>query len=301
MSDADARLERLERLTRLRDSGALSAEEFAVEKRRVLMGEAPAAPPLPPPPPPPSPPVPPREVVVEPEPYEEEAPEPRRRLPVGKLVAGVAIASAVGALAFINTTPSEVPGRSAPKAATKPREAATPASVTPVAPKTADLSNTLRFDDASQCAFSPSSDTLFEKLLPESAEGGPAPSPERLAVGDFDLLVATDKDAVGPAESGGQLLKAWVRLPEQVRWNGLKLSRVVREYLDYPESDDTDTRMMTFLNPAADVQAALKLKGVTVPIAPQSRELDDSGGSCGGTMQVLPVTGGSALVCSWGC
>lgn len=297
MSDADLRLERLERLTRLRDSGALSAEEFAVEKRRVLMGEAPS-------------PAPARKVTVAPvqpvpEAYDDEPEDQsahRRRFPFVKVIAGVAVASAVAAAAFINTTPSDVPGRSAPKVAT-PRRPVVPASVTPPPAAVAgvDLSPALRFRDAGQCAFASATDKLFDTLLPSDDDGDPVPSPKRTTIAGLDLPVASSTDAADDVVPGGRMLKASVRFPEGTRWNALKMSRIVREHGDFPDTDDTDTRMLTFLNPAEDVQAALKLVGASVPISPKARAIDNSGGSCGGTMQVLPVSGGAALVCHWSC
>lgn len=290
MSDADTRLERLERLVRLRDSGALTDEEFAYEKRRVLMGAEAA----------PQPTSPVRPVAVER--YEEPVRQrPRRSLPIGKLIAGVALASAVGAAIFINTTPSNVPGRSAPKPSAVPRKAVVPSSVAPPAAHASDLAATLRFANAGQCGFASTADALFEAMLPSKDNGDRAAAPKRVALGNLDLAVVASTESAEDVTPGGRRLKAYVRLPEGTRWNALKISRIVREHGDFPDTDDTDTRMLTFLNPAEDVQSALKNAGVSVPIAPRYREIDDSGGSCGGTMQVLPVTGGSALVCSWGC
>ena len=301
MSDADARLERLERLTRLRDSGALSAEEFAVEKRRVLMGEE-AVPPAPPPPPRPAPP---REVAVEPErydpePYDEVEPAPRRRFPVGKLIAGVAIASAVGALAFINTTPATVPGRSPPKPKPAAASGASGEGRT-TARKPGDLSEALRFANARQCVFAPRVVTLFDTLLPQKADGDMDVPPKRVTFAGLDLAVATRITPLPNSGPESRRLNISVKLPEGTRWNALKLSRIVREYDDESDSPDFDTRMLTFLNPVEDVQAALKLAGVDVPVAPQARGLDDSGGPCEGTMQLERVAGGTALSCGWGC
>lgn len=306
MSDADARLERLERLTRLRDSGALSADEFAVEKRRVLMGEEARASSSPPPS------APPRAVFTEAyEPAEPAEPiKRRRRLPIATLVAVVAIASAAGAAIFINTTPGDVPGRSAPKAKAKvarvPDPTAGASGMSQSSPQSlptggADLARTLSFKNPGQCAFASATDTLFDTLLPRADDGDPAPSPARVTFGGYDLKVASSVQSADDVSPGGRTLKASVRFPEGARWNALKMSRIAREHGDFPETDDTDTRILTFLNPAEDLQSALRNAGVSVPMAPKVRAIDDSGGSCGGTMQVLPVTGGSALICRWGC
>ena len=288
-SDPIDRLEQLERLVRLRDAGALSAAEFEAEKRRVLMGgyvpSAPAAP------------VP----VPSPAPY---LPDAGVDAPVGKPWLGtlirwalaVAIISAVLAYFFINTTPTTVDRKPARTAARVPAPSLPPPAIVPPVTETADtmdMSVRLKLTNPAACTFGREGERVFDALI--RTEGDRPASPSRVSIGDLDLAVDASNEADDRDSEGGRRYRASVRFPAGATWNGLKLSRIARTYGVYPDSDSTDERIVSFLEPASAVRAALGVAGIDVPLSPKYRNLAGEGG---GRMQVLPIAGGSALICT---
>lgn len=281
----DARLAALERLVRLRDANALTPQEFEAEKRRFLTGGSPASAPP-----------------VETARYEEPVGDTARG-GAGRLIAlalAVAMVAALASWLFIGTKPVCPSGKCVPVVAAKPI-AGSPPPVVAVSRtrESVDLTDTLRFADVKECKFTPSTERLFGSLQQLDDQGRPEGSAKQVTVGPLSLPIAREKVALKDGEPGSARYDASVRFPEGTNWQGLQLSRVMSRFHSYVESDSSTAKLLIFHDSSSAVRAALAKAGVSVPIAPAYRELHDA--TCGGSMSLVPMNGGTALQCGWGC
>jgi hypothetical protein len=176
---------------------------------------------------------------------------------------------------------------------TTPGPSATPTMAK--APAAIDLNETLRFASPSECKAGDTLERIFAKF--DTA----------MEKGSRGLLVQLDAFPNGlpvSAQSntdheGGHSASAEIKFPAGTTWHGLRLSRLTAERISPPESDSTYGRTLNFLEPASKVQKTLNAMGFDVKRAPDYVELADD--VCGGSMQIVPLPGGSALTCGWGC
>jgi hypothetical protein len=287
-------IEQLERLTRLHKDGALTDEEFAVQKARVLEGQT-AAPPQ----------IEPAQPTAEPAAIEPAALADDYDVPAGPrwpLFAGIAAILAVviagaawfgsGIVPDRELTKTPVLSAPSPAAADFATESSA-AEATPVA-----LDGTLAFASPSLCQAGDTLERVYKKLEAGMDLGSGRGLTVALDAYEVPLQItaksAKDKD-------GGQSSSAEVRFPEATTWHGLKLSRITTSRFYPPESDSSDTRTFNFLETPDKLRRTLARLGFGVPVAPDYASIEGGEESCGGSMQIETRAGGSALVCTWGC
>lgn len=269
-------IEQLERLTALHRAGALTDEEFAVQKARLLeahdegvpatgYGDASAA-------------------------------ASGGNVPRLALI-GLGAAAILGAAAWFGSSligGGPDPELSASGFATDAALAmATPSEA---APMPVALDGSLKFASPSQCAATGALEAIYKKLDAAAELGSGRGMTVKLDAWDTPLELTarkvTGKDGI---ETGD----AWVKFPEATSWHGLKLNRVTVRTIMVPDSDGSYSRTVNFLESPDKVQKTLARLGFGAPKAPDFAELTDD--ACGGSMQIIALDGGSALSCSWGC
>lgn len=154
------------------------------------------------------------------------------------------------------------------------------------------------FENPANCVAAPSLDQAFKNMLPVSTTTGRPETPRSVQLGDVqitpkvnDLVTAEDPPDTISTESS-------VRLPRGV-WHDLPVSRLIVRYYSPPETDSSYSRAITFRAPVEEVRAVLAKLGFNPPSPGSYSTLTDD--ACGGSMQIVPVAGGSELRCSWGC
>ena len=161
-----------------------------------------------------------------------------------------------------------------------------------------DLSNSLKMTDPSYCRYDGETETAFNRMLAYNWQTNTETVAPSVSIANRTLK--TDKsESSDPEYPGSRFITVSARFPEGTKWNGLSLSRLIREQWIYPESDGGDSRTVSFLNTPNEVKTAFQRVGVDVPLAPEYRELPDDG--CGGSMQIVSMSGGAALSCGFGC
>lgn len=292
-------IEQLERLTQLHKAGALTDEEFAAQKAKLLdSANAPAPAPAPAPAAP-----------VAAAPMAEAAPAaqpdwayeaPRQGgvskwvligLPVAAVLAGAAwfgssLLGGGGADPDLVATPTAVASDAAVASAAPTQEAPQPAA----------LDGSLAYGSASNCKAAATLETIYKKLDSAAELGSGKGITVKLDAFDNPLKIeaknSTDADGI-------ETKHAWLRFPENTTWHGLRLSRLTTTTTIVPDSDGGYERTITFLDQPDKVRTTLARLGFGAPRAPDYAELTDDG--CGGSMQIVAIQGGSALSCNWGC
>jgi Short C-terminal domain len=284
-------IEQLERLTQLHKSGALTDAEFAGQKAKILAAQDQTAttPVLPEPP------------AMVPEPTWEPEPESASRSGVPKLLLfGLPVALLLAGAAWFGSTlvgggpDPELSAAAASPAASDTADAAVAA--TEEAPKPVALDGTLAFAAANQCSAAPTLEQIYKKLDAAGELGSGRGM--TVTLGGFELPLAITATTT-TAKDGIENREASLRFPEGTTWQGLRLSRLTTRTTIVPESDGGYSRTVNFLDSPDKVQRTLARLGFGAPKEPAYAELTDEG--CGGSMQISPVAGGSALICSWGC
>lgn len=294
-------IEQLERLTQLHKSGVLTDEEFAVQKARILaQTEAPAAVEAASAAGPVSAPV--EEAPAQPQwdpvPYD----DGRRGQAVKYALIGVPAALVLAGAAYFGATliggdktDPELAG-AAPTTAASSDAAVASAAPSEDARLPAALDGSLAFSSPSNCTAGKTLEAVYKKLDSAAELGSGKGITVRLDAFDNPLALEvknkTDADGI-------ETKHAWLRFPEGTTWHGLKLSRVTTTTTIVPESDGGYERTITFLDEPDKVRATLARLGFGAPRAPDYAELSDD--ACGGSMQIVAVSGGSALMCNWGC
>jgi hypothetical protein len=167
-----------------------------------------------------------------------------------------------------------------------------------------DLTGAMELRSAGGCRFDARTDHAFRGLLMvdgfEPFEMAHAPE---VAIGDLRLRPRMTREN-STNYPGGVVYRSVVSLPPGSRWHGLTPLEMWSEYSHFPEIDHFEQRGLTFAEDPHRVRETLLAAGAEVPVAPGFLDLDDWGpyaGGCGATIQIAPVGGGSALVCSYGC
>jgi hypothetical protein len=167
----------------------------------------------------------------------------------------------------------------------------------PAPPQTVALDATLQFSSPSECIAMGTLEKVYKKL-DSAMDGDKAGLTVKLDAFANPLAVTasshTDQDGIFFSESS-------VRFPNHTMWNGLRLSRLRAENITPPESDSVYSRFVTFLDPPEKVQEVLNRLGFAAKIRPEYTALPDTYNSCGGSMQIETMPGGSSLSCGWGC
>lgn len=293
-------IEQLERLTQLHKAGVLTDEEFAAQKAKILAAsdQPAAAPPPPPPPPVPAP------VAAEPAPawdhggYDD---QPRGGVPKWVFVAVPGALAVLAAAAWFGSSilggSGPDPDLSATASAAASDAAVASAAPTEEAPLPVALDGSLAFASASNCKAGPTLEAIYKKLDSAGELGSGRGITVKLDAWDKALGIeaknSTDADGI-------ERRHAWLRFPEGTTWHGLRLSRVTSTTTIVPDSDGGYERTVNFMESPDKVVKTLARLGFGAPRGPDNyAELTDDG--CGGSMQVLPVAGGSMLTCNWGC
>ncbi|MEQ1498224.1 MAG: SHOCT domain-containing protein [Novosphingobium sp.] len=291
-------IEQLERLTQLHKAGALTDQEFAAQKARVLAmadtPDAPAAAPVAPV----APAIPDAAPAWDSPAYAE---EPARRTAMGWALLALPVAALLAAAAWFGSTlvgGKVDPELSGGSIATPVASDAALASAAPTqeAPLPAALDGSLAFAAANNCKAAGALEAIYKKLDSAADLGSGKGITVRLDAFENPLALNV-KNSI--AADGMETKHAWLRFPEGTTWHGLKLSRLTSTATIVPESDGGYERTMTFLDQPDKVRTTLARLGFGAPRAPDYAELSDDG--CGGSMQIVAISGGSALSCNWGC
>lgn len=295
-------IEQLERLAQLHKAGVLTDEEFAGQKAKLLAARD--EPPVVAPPAPVPAPVEAAPAMAEAAPAWDSASyaeEPARGgVPKWALI-GVPVALVLAGAAWFGST--IIGGKSDPElsggamASAAPSEAAMPsAAPSSEAPLPAALDGTLAFAAASDCKAGGTLEAVYKKLDSAADLGSGKGITVRLDAFSnplgIDVKNSTDADGI-------ETRHAWLRFPANTTWHGLKLSRVTSTSTIVPESDGSYTRTINFMEEPDKVRSTLARLGFGAPRSPDYAELKDD--ACGGSMQIVAVSGGSTLSCSWGC
>ena len=283
-------IEQLERLTQLHKSGALTDAEFATQKAKLLAAQD--APQTPPPTPPITP--------APPTDWHNAHPVPERGGALPKAVVfGVPAALVIALAAWFGSSlvgPGPDKELTAGASAGASDGAVVMATPTQDAPLPVALDGTLKFAAADQCKAGPVLEAIYKKLDAAMELGSGKGVTVKLDAFDQPLGVWA-KSVTGAEET---VQDAAVKFPAGVTWHGLRLSRLATHSSVPAQSDAfTNTRSISFLEPADKVQKTLARLGFGAPREPDYAPLDDGG--CGGSAQVVSLNGGSALTCSWGC
>ncbi|MBY8823793.1 hypothetical protein [Sphingomonas colocasiae] len=160
-----------------------------------------------------------------------------------------------------------------------------------------NLDDTLVFASPSECISGGTLSAVYDKL-DAAMNNGASGATVKLDAFPNGLPVkagsTTDNDGVLSAH-------AEIRFPAETKWNGLALSRIGTARYSPPESDSSYSRIITFLEKPEVVQTRLSALGFSAPLDPEYATLPDTYNSCGGSMYVETISGGSALHCGWGC
>lgn len=286
-------IEQLERLTRLHKDGALTDEEFALQKARLLEGQAAAAG---------------RETAAaEPAPaamasapgegsYYEEPVRPRWPLFAG---IGVVVVAVVAGAAWFGSgiVPDSGLTQPGPAATATVAGADVATDAATEAPVPVALDGTLAFASPSLCQAGDTLERVYKKLEAGMDLGSGRGLTVALDAYDTPLPITAKN---GKDKDGAETASAELRFPATTTWHGLKLSRITSSRYYPPETDGSDTRTVNFLEPPEKVKRTLARLGFGVPVTPDYAPID-SGEGCGGAMQIEKRDGGSALVCTWGC
>lgn len=291
-------IEQLERLTQLHKAGALTDDEFATQKARVLaLADAPAAAAAPEAP----------EEAAEADEAEADwdtathAEQPARSTAAKWALLAVPVAMLLAAAAWFGATlvgPKADPELTGAAGAAPLASDVAVASTAPSedAPLPAALGETLTYASASNCKAAGTLEAIYKKL-DSAAELGSGKG-ITVSLGAFaDPLALNVKNSTDA--DGTETKHAWLRFPEGTTWHGLKLSRVTTTTTIVPQSDGGYARAITFLDQPDKVRTTLARLGFGAPRAPDYATLTDNG--CGGSMQIVAISGGSALTCNWGC
>lgn len=269
-------IEQLERLTALHKAGALTDEEFAAQKARLLETRDQGA--------------------AAPGEWDEAPAVAAGGVPRMALI-GLGAVAVLGVAAWFGSSligGGPDPQLAASGIATDAALAMATPSEEPAMPVALDGS--LKFGSPSQCNATGALEAIYKKLDTAGELGSGRGMTIKLDAWDTPLALtaksSTDKDGIETRD-------AWVKFPEATTWHGLKLSRVTTQTITVPDSDGSYTRTVNFLEPADKVQKTLARLGFGAPKAPDFAELSDD--ACGGGMQIIALDGGSALSCSWGC
>ncbi|HQV05033.1 MULTISPECIES: SHOCT domain-containing protein [unclassified Novosphingobium] len=286
-------IEQLERLTRLHKDGALTDEEFALQKARLLEGQAAAVG---------------RETAAaEPAPaamasapgegsnYEESV---RPRWPLFAGIGAVVVAVVAGAAWFgSGIVPDSGLTQPGPAATATVAGADVATDAATEAPVPVALDGTLAFASPSLCQAGDTLERVYKKLEAGMDLGSGRGLTVALDAYDTPLPITAKN---GKDKDGAETASAELRFPATTTWHGLKLSRITSSRYYPPETDGSDTRTVNFLEPPEKVKRTLARLGFGVPVTPDYAPID-SGEGCGGAMQIEKRDGGSALVCTWGC
>ena len=288
-------IEQLERLSQLHKAGALTDDEFAAQKARVMaLADAPDAPRAPEP----EPAAPAAAAEWDSAAYVADAP---RSTAAKWALIGLPVALVLAGAAWFGSTligPKSDPELSGAATAAPLASAAAAASAAPSeeAALPASLDETLTYAAASNCKAAGALEAIYKKL--DSAAGLGSASGITVRLDAFDSPLALNVKN-GTDADGIETRHAWLRFPEGTTWHGLKLSRLTSTTTIVPESDGGYARSITFLDQPDKVRATLSRLGFGAPRAPDYAQLSDE--ACGGSMQIAAISGGSALTCNWGC
>jgi hypothetical protein len=289
-------IEQLERLTQLHKAGALTDEEFAAQKARVLAkADAPdvpaAAAPV-------TPEVPPEVPGWESITYSE---EPARRSGMKWALLALPVALVLAGAAWFGST--LVGGKADPELsggaiATPVASDAALASAAPSeeAQMPAALDGSLTYANPGECEAGKTLEAIYAKL--HSAGDLGSGKGITVTLDAFDTPLGIEAKSSVSAD-GISTRHAWLRFPAGTTWHGLKLSRLTSTQMTVPDSDGGYERAITFLEQPDKVRTTLARLGFGAPRAPDYAELENDG--CGGSMQITAISGGSALTCNWGC
>ena len=154
------------------------------------------------------------------------------------------------------------------------------------------------FENASMCVFDKATTDAMEKMLEWDWENLKASHASSVTIGAQRLPVRV-KEETDQTFANSRIIESSVRFPDNSKWNGLELSRLIVGVGYYPESDGYNSRGISFLNSPTEVQDALGEQGIYLPIAPDYLSIDDGG--CGGSIQIQSLDGGAAVSCGFGC
>lgn len=164
-----------------------------------------------------------------------------------------------------------------------------------------DVSSAVRILNLSSCKFSSETESAFSRLLQFNEAAQDWKPIGDVSLGGMRLTPTVRVTAAEDVAPGGRVIESSIRFPAETIWNGLRITRLSAKHGDFPDIDDFDSRSVNFAEPPSRLAARLRGLGYRVPVEPDYLNLSTSEDVCGGSMQITRVSGGSALVCSWGC
>lgn len=277
----DDQLTQLERLALLHAQGALTQEEFAAEKARILSSAHNQAPE--------------RRTGTWDKPRAETKQSARK---AQRTTAMIALAGLIGAGSYyaLRGQDSTSPVASEPPASL-PAPTPTASAVVTQAPAML-LDDTIQFANAANCEASKGTEALFNNILtpPQGDVANIRAKPIRVGPDRVEIIPAFSKKA---GEGSDTVYESVATFPQPATWHGLRITGVSASLYVIPEADSTYTRQIRFKEDPGALRAALNRQGFNLPRAPAYAELQDD--ACGGSMQIVDMPEGSALQCSWGC
>ncbi|MBB3983586.1 hypothetical protein GGR44_003282 [Sphingobium fontiphilum] len=284
----DDQLTQLERLALLHAQGALTQEEFAAEKARILSAAHDQTPE--------------RRTGTWDKPRAETKQPPRKVQRKTAMIALAGLAGLIGAGSYyvLRGQDSTSPAASEPPTSLPaPSPTPTPAASTDMAPATAmPLDDSIQFANAANCEASKGTEALFNNILtpPQGDVANISAKPIRVGPDQIEIIPAFNKQA---GEGSDTVYESVATFPQPSTWHGLRVTGVSASLYVIPEADSTYTRQIRFKEDPGALRAALNRQGFNLPRAPAYAELQDD--ACGGSMQIVDMPEGSALQCSWGC
>lgn len=161
------------------------------------------------------------------------------------------------------------------------------------------LEDDLRFSDPANCQASATTEALFNHVLTPPNGDIANISGKSIQVGSGRIEVKSVLTKTAGDNEGETVFESVAHVPQPATWHGLRVSSITASLYIVPEADSTYTRQIRFPDDPDTARLALNKLGFNIPQSPEYADLHDD--SCGGSMQVVAISGGSALQCSWGC
>lgn len=166
----------------------------------------------------------------------------------------------------------------------------------PSEPRIVSLDSTLKFSSPAECIAEGTLEKVYLKLDKAMQNGGAF----TVKLDEYNEVLPVQARVEKDSE-GIESQSASVRFPSGTTWHGLKLSRITANWYLPPETDSSYSRSINFLQSPREVQNVLNRLGFNATLHPNYSELPDTYNSCGGSMSIQEIPGGSSLSCGWGC
>lgn len=171
--------------------------------------------------------------------------------------------------------------------------AAQPKAAPPSDPPALDLSARFSYDQDANCRFHPQIDTALRTMVAYPSSRGSAEG-RAVSIGTMRLTPDVKSERVDMSGDSYYQTDAVLTLPQEVRWNGLRVRRLVSG-----SGYEDGMSGVVFAEDPATVRGKLAEMGVSVPLPPGHLELPTE--ACSASVWLERRNGGTALICGSGC